>query len=318
MGRSVTPTIEGGLLVAITVILGLVTVYVPILGMFVEFFCAVPLAVLTARQGAGKGLSALVVFFFLLSMLISPLLSTRLALSFGICGVALGWCVRKNFSAVKIFVLTLIVASAAQVLTLALLLAIMDVNFIETQIELVRESFNESFAMYEAMGVDKAQINEAKGQGEPALQTLALLVPTLIMLTSVINALAVWFTSKWIFPKLQMQIPSLPPFAEWKFPVPFFYIAIISGLGMYWSFTRGWTQIQELSLNLAIISMLVGLIQGFSLLSFIFDRYKISKLVRRILYVLLVLNMFLLQLVAITGLMDMLFDYRKRFFKGGD
>ena len=49
MGRSVTPTIEGGLLVAITVLIGLVTVYVPILGMFAEFFCAVPLAVLSAR-----------------------------------------------------------------------------------------------------------------------------------------------------------------------------------------------------------------------------------------------------------------------------
>ena len=28
-----------------------------------------------------------------------------------------------------------------------------------------------------------------------------------------------------------------------------------------------------------------------------------------------VLNMFFLQLVAITGLVDMLFDYRKRLFK---
>lgn len=318
MRKSVTPTIESGLLVAITVILGLVTVYVPILGMFVEFFCAVPLAVLTARQGAGKGLTALFVTFILLSMLISPLLATRLVLSYGICGVALGWGVRKNFSAAKIFVTTLIVASAAQVLTLALLLAVMDVNFIETQIEMVRESFDESFALYESMGVEKAQINEAKSQVEPALKTLALLVPTLIMLTAIINSVAVWLTAHWIFPKLQMKIPALPPFAEWKFPTPFFYTALIGGLCMYWSFTRGWTQIQEISLNLTIISMLVGLIQGLSLLSFIFDYYKVSKLMRRIFYVLLLLNMFFMQLVAITGLVDMLFDYRTRFFKGGD
>ena len=108
MRKSITPTIEGGLLVAITVILGLITVYVPIIGTFLEFFCAVPLAVLTARQGAGKGLTALVVTFILLSMLISPLLAIRLALSFGVCGVALGWCVRKNFNAVRIFFTTLV------------------------------------------------------------------------------------------------------------------------------------------------------------------------------------------------------------------
>ena len=318
MGRNITPTIEGGLLVAITVIMGLITVYVPILGMFVEFFCAVPLAVLTARQGVGKGLTALVVTLILLSMLISPLLAIRLVLSFGICGVALGWSVRKNFGAVKIFFTTLIVASAAQIVSLGLLLAIMDVNFIETQIEMVRESFNESFAMYESMGVEKARINEAKAQVEPAIQTLIFLIPTLIMLSALINAVAVWFTAHWIFPKLQMKIPRLPAFAEWKFPSLFFYTALIGGLGIYWGFTRGWTEIYEVSLNLLIISAIVGLVQGFSLLSAIFDRYKISKFMRRILYLLFVLNMFFLQLIAITGLIDMLFDYRKKLFKGGD
>lgn len=314
MRKSITPTIEGGLLVAITVILGLVTVYVPLIGMFLEFFCAVPLAVLTARQGAGKGLTALFVACILLSMLISPVLAIRLALSFGFCGVALGWCVRKNFNAVRIFFTTLVVASAAQVVSIGILIAIMDVNIIETQIEVVRESFNESFALYESLGVDKNQIAESKKQVEPALQAMIYLMPTVIMLTALINAVAAYLTAQWIFPKLQMKIPQLPPFAQWKLPSLFFYTAIIGGLGLYWGFTRGWTEIYETSLNLLIISGIIGLVQGFSLLSFIFDRYKISKLMRRFFYVITVLNMFLLQIVAITGLLDMLFDYRKKFF----
>ena len=315
MRKSVTPTIEGGLLVAITVILGLISVYVPILGMFVEFFCAVPLTVLTARQGAGKGFSALIVAFILLMMLIGPLFALRLTLSYGVCGIALGWCVRKNFGAVKIFFATLIVASAAQIVSLALLLVIMDVNFIETQIELVRESFAESFAMYESMGVDKTRIAEAKGQVEPALQTISMLVPTLIMLTSLINAAAVWFTAKWIFPKLQLKLPTFPAFAEWKFPPIFLYIAAFGAIGIYWGFTRGWTMIYEVSINLTLISMLIGLVQGLSLLSFVFDRHNVSKFLRWLCYALIMLNMFFAQLVAITGLIDMLFDYRKRLFK---
>lgn len=318
MGRNITPTIEGGLLVAITVILGLVTIYVPLFGMLVEFFCAVPLAVLTARQGVGKGLTALVVTFLLLSMLISPLPAMRLALGYGVCGIALGYCVRKNFGAVRIFFTVMVVASAAQVVSLGLLLAIMDVNFIETQIELTRESFNESFALYESMGIDKARISEAKAQVEPAIQTLTFLIPTLMMLSALINSVAVWLTSHWIFPKLQMKIPKLPDFAEWKFPALFFYVGVFGGLGLYWGYTRGWTEIYEISLNLLILAMLIGLVQGLSLLSAIFDRYKISKFMRRIFYVILLLNMFFLQLIAITGLVDMLFDYRKRLFKGGD
>ena len=84
---------------------------------------------------------------------------------------------------------------------------------------------------------------------------------------------------------------------------------------MYWGFTRGWTEIYEITLNLLVVSALVGLVQGFSLLSAVFDRYKVSKFLRRFFYVIFVLNMFFLQLLAITGLVDMLFDYRKKFFK---
>lgn len=317
MGRNITPTVEGGLLVAITLIMGLVSVYVPIIGMIIEFFCAVPLAILTARQGAGKGLTALFVTFILLSMLISPILSVRLALSFGICGVVLGWGVRKNFGAARIFILTLVVASAAQVVTLLLLVVVMDINFIESQIEMLRESFNESFAMYESMGVEKTQINAAKAQVEPFLQLIIFLMPTLLILAALINTVAVWLTARWIFPKLQMKIPTMPPFNEWRFPALFCYTAIIGWLGIYWGSTRNWTEIYEVSLNTTIISALIGLIQGLSLLSAIFDRYKISKLMRRIFYALILLNMFLLQVVAITGLVDMIFDYRKKLFKGG-
>lgn len=318
MGKSVTPMVEGGLLVAITIILGLVAVFLPLFGILVEFFCAVPLAVLTTRQGVGKGLTALFVAFILLSMLISPLPAIRLTLSYGICGVVFGWCLRKNFGAVRIFFTLMVVASAAQFVTLALLIVLLDVNLIETQIEMIRESFAESFAMYESLGVEPERIAEAKGQVEPALQTLALLMPSLMMMTALANSTATWLTAHWIFPKLQMKVPTLPPFAEWRFPVLFLYTAIIGGLSMYWGITRGWTGIQEIALNLTLVSMLIGLIQGLALLSATFDRYKVSKLIRRLFYALLILNFFLLQLVAITGLMDMVFDYRKRFFKGGD
>lgn len=318
MGKSVTPTVEGGLLVAITVILGAVSFFIPIVGMFVEFFCAVPLAVLTTRQGVGKGLTATVVSFILLAMLISPIPALRLALSFGLCGVALGWGVRKNFDAIRIFFTLLVVSSAAQVFTLVLIIAVMDVNLIDTQIEMIRESFTESFAMYESMGVDAQRIAEAKSQVEPALQTLALIIPTLMMMTALITAMATWVTAHWIFPKLQMKLPKLPPFAEWRFPVLFFYTATIGGLGLYWGLTRGWTEIQMISLNLMLVSGFIGLIQGLALLSAVFDRYNVSKFVRRLIYVVLMLNFFFIQLVAITGLIDMLFDYRKKFFRGGD
>lgn len=317
MVRNVTPTIEGGLLVAITVILGLLTMYLPLVGIFVEFFFAVPSAVLTARQGAGKGLSALFVAFVLLSMLIGPVFALRICLSVGLCGVALGWCVRKNFNAVRIFFTTLVVASAAQFLSIALASIILDVDIIDTQIKMLRESFDESFSFYESMGVDKAQIAQAQANTETGFKILVFLLPTLLMLAAVVNAATVYLTSQWIFAKLNMKMPHMPAFAEWRFPSLFFYLAVVGGLGLYWGSTRGWTGIYEIALNVFVMSLIIGLIQGLSIFSAVADKFKLSRLVRGFFYAAIFLSPFLLQLTAAWGLIDTVFDWRKKFLYDG-
>ena len=47
--NNITPTVEGGLVIAIAVILGLISTYLPVIGMFVDFFWALPFAVLSVR-----------------------------------------------------------------------------------------------------------------------------------------------------------------------------------------------------------------------------------------------------------------------------
>ena len=317
MNKNITPIIEGGLLVAITVILGVATVYLPLFGIIVDFFVAVPSAVLTARQGVGKGLSALFVSFILLSLLISPLFSLRLCLNVGLCGVALGWGVRKNFNAVRIFFTTLVIASAAQVLSIAFLSFVMDVNLIDAQLKMVREAFDESFKMYESMGVDKARIAEAQTNLDAGFKVLVFLIPTLLVLSSLLNAAAAYLTSQWIFPKLRMKMPQMPPFARWRFPSLFFYTAIVGGLGLYWGMTRGWTMIYEISLNVLFVSMIIGLVQGFAVLIALANRFKLSTIFRVVMCVLLFLSPFMWQATAILGLVDMIFDYRKKFLSDG-
>ena len=300
MVKSISPTIEGGLLVAITVILGLVTVFVPVLGIFFDFFFAVPLAVLTVRHGADKGFLALFVTFVLLSMLISPLVSLRLVLNIGICGVVLGSGVRKKFSAVRIFFTTFMVASASQVLSLVLFSFLTGVDVIAEEEKMMRGAFD----VYSALGVEKIFL-------EQALQVVVLLIPTLLMLTALVNTVMIWFASKWIFAKLQIKMPTFPPFAAWKFPVLFFYLAAFGGLGMYWGTTRGWTEINLISTNLLFGSMVLGFVQSMSCFFFLADRFKLTKFFRVLMFVMMFVNPFMWQLTAMMGLVDMLVDYRE-------
>ena len=316
MGRNITPTVEGGLLTAIAVILGLMSVYVPVFGVVMEFFLAVPIVVLTVRQGTGKGFMAVLVSFLLLSMLTGPVLASRIALSFGICGLVFGYCILQNFGAVKSFIITLVSAFVSQIVAVGILTVFMGINVMETELNLIQESFDQSFQMYESMGMGKEQIDEAKSQVAPTLELLSHLMPVLLLMLALINTIACKLTSQWIFPKIGMkEISTFPQFREWKFPVAFMYIAAFSFIGMYWGFTREWTLIYEISINLLIFAMIVGAVEGFALMSFFADRHNVSKFMRRLIFFILILNMTLLEIVAFTGLFDMIFDYRKRFFR---
>ena len=313
MDNKIKPIVEGGLLAAIAVILGLASVYLPVIGIFIEFFWALPIIILTVRQGVKMGTLMLIVSLVLLSLFIGPLLAIRVVLSFGFSGLALGYCVRKNFSAVKIFIASLIVAFTAQIAVVLILLFIMDIDIMGTQVTMIRESFEQSFAMYESMGVDKGTIDQAKAQVEPAISLISILMPTMLMIMAVVNTSACYLTAKWIFPKIGLKMPELPPFAQWRFSIVFLYLAAFALIGLYWGSTRNLSILYEISVNANILAMGVGFIQGLSLMSFAADYYKLSKFIRRLIFIIVIFNFMLIQIVAFTGLFDMWFDYRRRF-----
>lgn len=312
MNSKVAPLIESGLMAAITAILSMAATYLPVVGMFIEFFCPLPIVVLTVRRGLKFGAAAVVVSFLMLLMFMGPILAVRITMMFGLSGLMLGYCLQRGLSAIKCLIPTVIVAFAAQIVSVLMLTIVLGIDVVGQDVELLRESFNESFQIYESLGVDPATIEQTKLAVEPLIQLIAALTPVFLFLTALLNVIVSYLISKIIFRKLNMKFAeSLPPFAQWRFPIAFLYLAAFSALGLYWGETRQIAPLYFISINGIFFAGLIGFIQGLSLLSFVADKYNISKFVRRIVVVILILNLMLLQIVAFTGLFDMIFDYRK-------
>ena len=308
------PVTEGGLLIAVAVILGLAATYLPVVGAVVEFFCAVPFVVLTFRRGIKIGLVALIVTFILLLMFTGPILSARLTLTVNLVGVIFGHCVRFELSTVKTFIATFLSAIGGQIFIVAILAFVMEINFADMELSTLKEAFAESAQVYENLGVEKSVVDEMQLQTSKILELMAYLMPMILILLALLNTVACYLSSKWIFKKLQMKfLPPMPDFAEWRFPVIFLYASAFAIIGMYWGNTREWNLLFTVSINTLIFSMGAGLVQGFSILSFASDRFNVSKFWRRIFFAFILLNGLMTQIVAFIGLFDMLFDYRKKF-----
>ena len=312
MESKISPTVEGGLLTAITVILGLASTFLPLVGAVIEFFCAVPIVVLTVRQGFKKGFLALIASFLILSMFVGPLLSMRIALSFGICGLILGYCIEKNFSTLKCFLATFATSIFAQVIAVAILTFAMGINLMEIELSAVQEMFDEIYKTYEAAGISQQDLDKIREQTGQAIKLVSYLMPLILVLMGLINAAISYVTSRWIFQKLHMKfLEPLPNFAAWQFPKIFAYILAFAGFGLYWGTSRDWNLIYIISVNTFYIVGIVCLIQGFAVLSAVADMYNVSKFWRRIFFVLIIFNKLMIDVVALTGLIDMIFDFRK-------
>ncbi|MBQ9479452.1 MAG: YybS family protein [Selenomonadaceae bacterium] len=318
MNTSTRPVVEGGLLIAVALLMGLASVYLPILGTIIEFFWAVPFTVLAVRQGLNKAITGLVAATVLLMLFVGPLLALRLSLSFGPVGLAIGWCIRQKHDAVRIFITTLGAAFAGQILSIAIIFFVMDIDFMQTQTDLLQEMFDETLKVYEEMGMDEATLTEARETVEPTITLALLLMPTVIVLMALINAAASFWASKAILKKLDIDLPEFPRFAEWRFPIGFLYMLGFALIGMYWGVTRNIEWLHTMSINANVLAMLAGFVQGLSLMSFAADHFKLSKIIRRLLFLVVLLNGMLLQAVAFTGLFDMYFDYRKRLTRKKD
>lgn len=167
----ITPLTESGLLSALTVILALAAVYLPVVGVVASLVWAIPIIVLVVRHGLRWGVMAVLVSGVIMALLIEPTISLRMVLSFGPTGLMLGYAFRHGWSGAQAFGTTLVASVAGKLLTFGLLFLLTSVNPLNMQMDVMQQSFDQTFAVYEQMGLDKAAIDASRAQVQEALTT---------------------------------------------------------------------------------------------------------------------------------------------------
>ena len=309
------PIAECGLLIAMMTAFGMMAVYLPIVGTIVEFFWTLPLLIIIVRHGISRGLVSWLIATILFSMFVGPVTAVRMSISAGSVSIALGYGIEKKFRPVMSIVLALVAGFFAQIISVAIIFFALDINVIDLQLKMIRESFEQTFEFYSAAGIEPESLTEMRGQIEPAIEIVGIIMPLVFALTSALNVFMTYYGMKWIFPRigLQWKMIDLPPFIAWRFPSAFLYLLAFSLIGLYWGATREIDLLYNASLNANIFVMIIGLVQGMAIVSFFTARKKIPKVFRNIFFIVMFFQFIILEIVAFVGLFDMIFDYRKRF-----
>lgn len=310
--HGVTPLTESGLLAALTVVLALAAVYLPIVGVVATLVWSLPIIVLVVRHGIRFGLMAVIVSAIIMSLLIEPMFAMRMALSFAPTGLAVGYGFRKNWRAVKSFTAALIASVGGKALALIMFFMLTAINPLDMQLELLKETFDETLNMYRTLGMNEQDIKASAAEIESGIALVAMLLPLVVVLMGLLDAAISFILGAKVLKRLGIAVNHFPPFAEWRLPQWILLLFGFALVGLYWGSSHSIDVLYTVSLNVVVLSIFAGLVEGLSLVHVLMQRYQVKLIFRVIIYTILLLNGVFMQLIAMTGLLDMYFDYRRR------
>lgn len=314
VSNRLTPLTESGILAALSVVLGLMAVYLPILGVIAVMVWALPLLIVTVRHGLKYGIAAAVAAMAVLSLFAGPPLAFRLFLVFAPTGVVLGQAIRSGCSGTRTFFYGLAASIGGKLLGFALIFFLMGIDPWQAQLDGLKEAFDATTEMYTAMGVDPQELAKSQSAIDGAIATVAQLAPLIVLIMGLFDTFVLYFVGTRVLRRLGHALPqALPPFSEWYMPRAFLYLFVLSLVAMYWGESHTIPLLKQLGINANMIAMMAGLVQGLALLHVLMKSYNVRTFLRAFIYLFVCLNGLLLQVVAFTGLVDMFVDYRKRF-----
>lgn len=311
----VKSTTESGLLVGITVVMGLMAVYLPVLGIAANLLWPLPIIVLVVRHGLQQGILSVLASAMIMCILISPLNAVHLAATFGPPSLALGYCFRHSYPASKVLLFGLIASLIGVGMSTGLLIAFAGINpfDMQEQQEAMEMAVNAAVQAYRDMGIDAKQLQEIQDQLAMVKEFMVLLLPLTIICSGLITTWLNFAIGGKLLRRLGHSVSTLPPFDDWHLPQAILYIFGFALVGLYWGSSRDIALLYQASFNVYLLTVLAGFIQGASVLSKL-CRNRVGRWVYWVIMVFILTNSLFTQVLAVLGLFDMLFDYRRRLF----
>lgn len=313
---------EGAIMAALTAVLALINIYIPVLSILVALIWTLPVVSVCVRHGMRAGSLTMVAATLIILMAGSPIAGLTMVIPCAAPALLLGNAFRKKWTTAPTLLVTTTATLISMIASLMLSFLLTGISPMQQWVSL-RDSLMQSveliIPMYESSGaLERMGITAAEftAQWKTALDLLQLLLPSMLIVSSAFAALINYLMANKILSKLRVELPAMVPFRLWR--LPWWNIwGFILGFAMAFLGGRFLPQVPLISnagFNILMFYMPIFVISGLTIASYYM--YKAPK-ERRIMYKLILvagfffmMNGFVLVMGAV-GLFDTLFDYRR-------
>lgn len=304
------PLTESSLLTAITVIIAIAGIYIP----FVILFWTLPITIITARHDLKYGCLSVLISGILLCLFLTPVTAVPLVVGSVPLALTLGFGFYHNWSAVKLFASGFVASGIGVALFLIVTFYLTGINLFVDQLTTFKSAMLDTNNAFSSVGITSEAMIDAKKQTEQIVNTLALVLPMMFLLNALVKLIINYLASGYILKRLgDKDIKTLPPFTLWHFPRFFVYVYAFSLIGLYWGTTRDISLLYQVALNIYLFANILGLVQGLAVIRFFYKLKNWPTAIWVFIIIMIFLNMVIAQMIALAGIFDMIFNYRKKF-----
>ena len=306
--------VEGAFLSAITVILFLASLYIPLFGTLISFLCPLPIIILCLRHNIKIAFLSLVIAFFLVSMLAGPFQGLIGMLGFGTLGIALGVAIKRKYSLLEILLIGSITSFISKIFLMLIGLWLMDVNPLLMGLEQIDQSINQSLSFYGNMGLNPEQIADLKDSLLQSVELIKIAFPAMLVVASVFDTLINYWVAGKILRRFGYHLAPFVPFYKWRASKSFFWSYLFGLVILLVNTKYNLPVLGRIGINIQLLFSIIFLITGLAVVSFILRHYKVKSFLCWIIYIIIFIQPVFSLAVTWVGIFDVWFDFRKLLF----
>lgn len=294
--------------VTATLVIFSAAVFMPVVGFFFSIFIPLPVLFYRAKLGRRYGVIVPLVAIAVMGLVFGGLTTDILFFS-GL--MLLGFTISEMFE--KKLSVEMTVAAACGIVLGAGMIAILFYSvFARTGIytlisAYVASNLKLSLELYKGIGIPQETIDTISGSLDQIKYVLVRLLPSLTAASTLFVAWTNLIAARPIMERRGLYFPDFGRLNHWRAPEPLIWGVIGCGLIMLMPVTG----IRFLGVNGLLVLLTIYFIQGIAVVSYFFEKKKLPRAIRVVLYMMIAFQQLLLVVIICIGLFDLWINFRK-------
>ncbi len=294
----------------VSLLLALAGATIPIAGVFFALLIPLPLIILFSMHGRGVALLGVVAVWASLTLLLGRGVAWIILVEFGLPAAVLAEARRRDWTPEQS------VAAGAVAMIGGSLIALISLSWsvgspIEYLGDRVDRAIQDTTALYARLGLSADEAGAVSISGATARRLFLVTSPALLIAVALLTTSANYFMARAAMARASAGNGSSQGFA-WTLPDWLVWLFIGSAV----MFLTGLSVIKEIGMNGLIVTMALYFLQGLAIAAFWSRRLRLPPLVGMLGIVLLLIQPWLVLLLAGVGLFDTWFVFRRQTVPG--